>query len=320
MSTAVSSCTEDEDEHHKPSKSSVDTDADESDHENPPSTKSIIKSRRMVKNRKISFTSANPSNGANPTPPTSKNVVRPDESSNDDEVHELNNNADEPTLNNRRLKGAMLKRSERHVTTTTTTDDDSSRHRHRHHYHPLENLEAKGRYTPSESNCSSPVPILTPPANTSAARKQSRFVVKSIRKSQQQQFLLANVVTAKSSNDDESSHVNRERAVPLIAELIERKHTNTPTTDAENGLSHADHIVHEAVSALKKVENGSGSDVGHHRVRFQIAQTKKQESAAEEDKSPVPTTSTPTPVPASSAASAPGEVSRKNWRSHLSLT
>ena len=327
MTTEVSSSTDDDDDddddddvggdppgNDRRRSSSFDTDADESDDENLQTNKSTCKLRRVLKNRKTSFSSINPTHGTHSTPPTSKNLVRKDdESSNDEQNHDLNSNVEEIFFVHRRLnKNTLMKRSERQIATTTTTDDDSSRNAAaRQRYHPLVNLETNGRHLPSESNCSSPIsPIV------SSTRKTARFQVKPIRKSQQQQILLANAIAAKSSNDDDSTISNQRTKFPLKPSLIERKHTNTPTTDGENGTTNTDQIVNGALTALKKVENGhgSGSDLGHPRVRFHIAQNRKQESAAEEDKSSILTASaTTTPAPVSSAASAPGEVSDERF-------
>lgn len=317
----MSSCSDEEGESsvHRSNNqsSSVNTDADESDDDESKQTnKPIPKSRRLQKTRKTSFTLANSNN---PTPPTSKTVVRKDEqqsSSNDDEVNDLHVSSDDLTLNNRRLKSLPIKKHEHHLTTTTTTDDDTSRH-HYHRYHPLINLETNGKHPPTTSTCSSPVPSINSSANALPKAKLNRFQVKAIRKSQQQQILMANIAAAKSSNDDDCSVPNQRTKFPLKPALIERKHTNTPTTDGENPATNTDNIVNGAVSALKTVENGSGSDIGHHRVRFHVAQHKKHESAAEEEKLPAAAVAAPAPAPPSSAASAQGEVrdfdSRENF-------
>jgi hypothetical protein len=282
------------------SSSSFDTDADESDHEiinnNP---KQITKSRRLLKVRKTNFSLVN-SNSTH-TPPISRtNLWKDDQqrqrsSSNDDDNHEINSINDEAIFNNRRLKTFSLKK--RDLThTTTTTDDDTTKH---YRYHALDNLELNRKNFPSESTGSSPIPIMSAPVNPPPTRKTTRFQIKSIRKSQQQQILLANAAAAKSSNDDDCSLPNPRTKLALL----ERKHTNTPTTDGENSTTNTDNIVNGAVSALKTVENG------HHRVRFHVPQHKKHESAAEEEKLPTQATSLPTPAPPSSAASAQGEVS-----------
>jgi hypothetical protein len=311
MSNAISSCSDEEDEYHSHDQSSsTDTDADESDHEiinnNP---KQIPKPRRLLKTRKTSFSSIN----ANHTPPVSRTNIRKDDqqqrsSSNDDDNNEMHNINDEILFNNRRLKPSLKKRD--HITTTTTTDDDTTKY---HRYHPLDNLEMNGKKFPSESTGSSPIATTSTEINHPIpTRKANRFQVKSIRKSQQQQILLANAAAAKSSNDDDNSVPNPRTKSPLKPSLIERKHTNTPTTDGENSTTNTDHIVNGAVSALKTVENGGNG--GHHRVRFHVTQHKKPESAAEEEKLPAPTTTVPTPAPPSSTASAQGEVSfNKNF-------
>jgi hypothetical protein len=280
------------------SSSSIDTDADESDHEiinN--NSKQQIKSRRLLKTRKTSFSSINPNNTH--TPPISRtNLWKDDQqrsSSNDDDNNQINSINDEMILNNRRLKSFSLKK--RDLThTTTTTDDDTTKH---YRYHALDNLELNRKIFPSESTGSSPVPTMFTPVNPLPTRKTNRFQIKSIRKSQQHQILLANAAAAKSSNDDDCSVPHPRTKISLI----ERKHTNTPTTDGENSTTNTDSIVNGAVSALKTVENG------HHRVRFHLTQHKKHESAAEEEKLPAQTPLLPPPAPPSSTASAQGEVS-----------
>jgi hypothetical protein len=319
MSNAVSSCSDEGGEsslhnsHDQSSSSSIDTDADESDHEiinN--NTKQLTKSRRLLKTRKTSFSSINNNNNNNHTPPVSRTNIRKDDqqqrsSSNDDDNNELNSINDEINFNNRRLKCFSLKKRD-HIITTTTTDDDTTKH---YRYHPLDNLEMNRKIFPSESTGSSPIPTISAQINHQIpTRKTNRFQVKSIRKSQQQQILLANAAAAKSSNDDDGSISNSRTKFPLKPSLIERKHTNTPTTDGENSTTNTDNIVNGAVSVLKTVENDGG--IGHHRVRFHVTQHKKHESAAEEEKLPAPITTTPTPPPPSSAASAQGEVSLKN--------
>jgi len=303
MSNAVSSCSDEEGESslhlsHNQTSSSLDTDADESDHEIMNNNiKQLAKSRRLLKTRKTSFSSV--INNNNHTPPISRTNIRKDDqqqrsSSNDDDNNEIHGINDEIISNNRRFKPFSLKKRD-HIITTTTTDDDTTKH---HRYHPLDNLEINGNKFPSESTGSSPI-ISTPINHPIPTRKTNRFQIKSIRKSQQQQILLANTAAAKSSNDDDCSVSNPRTKLSLI----ERKHTNTPTTDGENSTTNTDNIVNGAVSALKTVENG-----GYHRVRFHITQHKKHESAAEEEKLPVPTTTLPTPAPPSSTASAQGEV------------
>jgi hypothetical protein len=309
MSDAISSCSDEEGESslyrsHNQS-SSIDTEADESDDEinNNNNTKQIPKARRAKKTRKTSFTLVN----LNHIPPISRTNIRKDDqkrrssSNDDDDSPEINGMNDETFFNNRRLKSFALKKRD-HFTTTTTTDDDTTKH---HRYHALDILEANRKSSPSEG--SSLTPIIFAPTTQIPTRKTNRFQVKSIRKSQQQQILLANSATAKSSNDDDCSIPVQRTKVSLKQLLIERKHTNTPTTDGENPTTNTDNIVNGALSALKTVENGGGA--GQHRVRFQVTQHKKTESAAEEEKLPVPTTTLPTPAPPSSAASAQGEVS-----------
>lgn len=332
MSNAISSCSDEEGESslHRSydqsssgsSSSSIDTDADESDHEiiNNTNTnniningKQLTKSRRLLKTRKTSFTSININ--SNHTPPVTRTNTRKDDqiqqrSSSNDEGDNNNNNDnhninEESNLNNnRRSKPFSLKKRD-HIITTTTTDDDTSKF---HRYHPLDNLEINEKHFLSESTGSSPIPTMSNQINHSnPTRKPTRFQIKSVRKSQQQQILLANAAAAKSSNDDDCSVPNRRTKIPLKPSLIERKHTNTPTTDGENSTSNTDHIVNGAVSALKTVVNGDSS--GHHRVRFHVTQQKKHESTAEEEKVPPPTNAPSTPAPPSSTASAQGEVS-----------
>jgi hypothetical protein len=307
MSNAVSSCSDEGGEsslhcsNDQSSSSSIDTDADESDHEiMNNNTKQMTKARRLLKTRKTSFSSTNINN--NHTPPISRTNIRKDDqqrqrsSSNDGDNNKIHSMSDEISFNNKRLKPFSLKKRA-HIITTTTTDDDTTKH---HRYHPLDNLEINRKNFPSESTGSSPIPTISAPTNPIPTRKTNRFQVKSIRKSQQQHILLA--AAAKSSNDDDCSVPNRRIKLSIKPSLIERKHTNTPTTDGENSATNTDNIVNGAVSALKTVENG------HHRVRFHVTQHKKHESAAEEEKLPAPAITLPTPAPPSSAASAQGEV------------
>lgn len=319
MSNAVSSGSDEEGESslHRSrdqSSSSIDTDADESDHEvnmnittnNTNNSKSLTKPRRIFKTRKNNFASINHNNTH--TPPISRTNLRKDEqqqssSNDDDDDQEINAINDDTTLNNntnRRLKASSLKKRDL-IQTTTTTDDDTTKH---YRYHPLDNLELNRKYFPSESASSSPIPTTSTSTNPPSTRKATRFQVKSIRKSQQQHILLANAAAAKSSNDDDCSVPNQATKIPIKSALNDRKHTNTPTTDGEHPSMNIDHIVNGAVSALKTVENGH-----HHRVRFQVSQPKKPESAAEEEKIPAQTTSAPAPAPPSTPSAQ--EVSRQ---------
>ncbi|CAF1156874.1 unnamed protein product [Adineta steineri] len=324
MSNAISSCSDEEGEsslHHSPnqssrsSSSSIDTDADESDHKlsnNNINNKQTIKPRRFQKTRKTSFSS----NNNNHTPPISRTNIRKDDqnqqrsSSNDEDNTELNSIHEEISYNNnnnRRLKLFSLKKRDHMAATTTTTDDDTTKH---HRYHPLDNLEMNGKKFPSESTGSSPVPTNITPINPIQTRKATRFQIKSIRKSQQHQILLANAAAAKSSNDDDGSLSNQQPKLSFKPSLLERKHTNTPTTDGENSTTNTDNIVNGAVTALKTAQNNSGnsSGNGYHRVRFHVTQHRKHESPAEEEKVTVPITPSPAPpAPHSSAASAQGE-------------
>lgn len=325
MSTAaVSSCSDEEGEsslhqslNHT---SSIDTEAHESEHEEQHTNKQTVKSRRNAKTRKASFSSTNGVNTIHnvhlksSTPPTSKTSMRKDDqhkgqsSSNDDEFQEHQNDS---LPNSRRLKYTSSKRKDRHHTTTTTTDDDTSRQRF-HRYHPLENLEANANNKNhadlrSESNYSSPLSPVPVSNNSNQPKKMNRFQIKSIRKSQQQN-IFAQASAAKSSNDDDCSTTTQRSKILMKASLIERKHTNTPTTDGENSVSNTDHIVNGAVSALKTVQNGSSINSGHKGVRFHVQQLKKNESAAEEEKSSSTIPQTVTTAPPSSTASAQGEV------------
>ena len=317
MSNPPPSCSDEEGEsslHLSNSQSSsMETDADESDHEIQQNNKPIVKPRRLQKTRKTSVTIVGSTTNNN-TPPASRTNVRKDEqqqqqqhqsSSNDDEINDMNGTVEDSTVNNRRPKAFQSKRHD-HLTTTTTTDDDTNRYYHR--YHPLDNLEANGKHFPTDSHGSSPVPTTAGSISSIPARKTNRFQVKSIRKSQQQHMLLANVAAAKSSNDDDCSVPNQRMKSPFKPALIGRKHTNTPTTDGEHPTTNTDHIVNGALSALRTVDNGSGSDMGNCHVRFHVSQNKKHESAAEEEKLPAPIVTLPTPAPPSSAASAQGEV------------
>lgn len=310
MSSAVSSCSDEEGESsaprsQDPSSSSVDTDADESDHRpNGNGIKPVNKSRRFQKTRKTSFSS----NVNNHTPPISRTNIRKDEqhhqrwSSNDEDRVDVGGANDEIVLNYRRARVFALKKRD-HMTTTTTTDDDTTK---RHPYRPLMNLEKNDTVAPTKW-----VPANPPPTNPAGVRKASRFQVKSIRKSQQQHILLANAAAAKSSNDDDACSASQQRTrASLKQSLIERAHANTPTTDGEHSTTNTDQVVNGAVLALKTVKDSSSSNGnGHHRVRFQEAPPKKHESPAEEEKTPVPVTPAPAPAPPSSAASAQGEVS-----------
>ena len=310
MSNAISSGSDEEGESslhrsHDQSSSSIDTDADESDHEmnnnnsNTTNSKQTTKSRRVLKTRKNNFSTISQNNVH--TPPVSRTNLRKDEpqqSSSNDEDDEVNSINDDIPLNNtnRRLKFSLLKKRVL-IQTTTTTDDDTSKY---YRYHPLDNLEFNRKNLPSESASSSPVPTASIPMNLPSTRKANRFQIKSIRKSQQQHILLANAAAAKSSNDDDCSVPNQCSKILVKPTLAERKHTNTPTTDGENHQANTDHIVNGALSALKTVENGH-----NHRVRFQVSQQKKPESAAEEEKIPVQAVSLPpTPAPSSSITSA----------------
>ena len=324
MSNAPPSCSDEEGEsslHLSNSQSSsMETDADESDHAIQQSNKPIVKPRRLQKTRKTSVTIVG-STTKNNTPPTSRTNVRKDEqkhpsSSNDDEINDMNGTVEDFMVSNRRPKAFQSRRHD-HLTTTTTTDDDTNRSYHR--YHPLDNLEANGKHFPSDSHGSSPVPTTAGSINLNLARKSNRFQVKSIRKSQQQHMLLANIAAAKSSNDDDCSVPSqRMKSLFKTAVMTGRKHTNTPTTDGEHPTTNTDHIVKGALSALTIVDNGSGSDIGNHHVRFHDSQNKKHESAAEEEKLPAPIVTLPTPAPPSSAASAQGEVrSRRRLRNAI---
>jgi hypothetical protein len=278
-----SSCSEDEiSTKFHPISSSIDADADESDNGN---SKDIKKSRRLQKTRRISNSS----------------IQKPETNSNSkDELQRLSSNED--GNNERRLKSTLLKKSD-HL--TTTSDDDVIKQYHR--YHPLDNIDSKltATTTTNESNLSSPIPEMTPSTNQPSVKKVNRFQVKSIRKSQQQ-ILLANANTAKSSNDDDCSVPNNKSNLQLKPSIIDRKHTNTPTTDGEHTATNTENLVNNAVSALNSVEHE------HHHVRFQVIPHGKHESTAEEEKTPnqiSTAVSLPTPTaPPSSTASAQGEV------------
>ena len=310
MSSAVSSSMDEEDEsgfrHSKNhSASSTSTDVHESDQEMEKNNKQIMKTRRLQKNRKASFSTINKKNGSTP----SKTNIRKTEqqkqsSSNDDNDHnnEKNSTKDELASNNRRIKPTSLKRRN-HLTTTAAIDDEATKY---HCYHPLDIREQNGQKHPSDSTCLSSMPTVLAQANPVPARKENRFQIKSIRKSQQQQILLANAAMARASNDDDSPLFNQEAKVPLKSSLIEHKHANTPINDAENSTINVDGNVENAISTLKTDENNSN---GHHCVRFLVIQHKKNESAAEEEKSPIQMNVLPAPVPPSSAISVQGEVS-----------
>lgn len=305
MSNAVSSGSDEEGEsslhrsHDQTSSSSIDTEADESDHEvnnitNSTNTnsKQLTKSRRPLKTRKNNSALIN--HNSTYTTPLLRTNLRKDEqqrsSSNDDdqEINGINNDETILNNNNRRSKISFLKKPDL-AQTTTTTDDDTAKY---YRYHPLDNLEVARKNFLSESASSSPIPTTSTSTNPPSTRKATRFQIKSIRKSQQQQIFLANSAAAKSSNDDDCSVPTQSSKIPIKSVLNDRKHTNTPTTDGENLPTNTDHIVNGAVSALKTVENGH-----HHRVRFQVSQQKKPESAAEEEKAPAQPVSAPTPAP-----------------------
>ena len=325
MSSAISSSSDEEGESslhrsHDQSISSLDTDADESEHENSYNNnnnngKPTTKSRRLLKTRKTSFSSLN----NNYTPPISRIYMRKDDSqpqssSNDDEQKEITIIHDEPTSNNnnnnntnsRRLKTFPSKKRDQMLTaaTTTTTDDDTTKYHH-HRYHPLDSFHSNHRHAQTESARSASIPTISTTNPFSLNRKSNRFQIKSIRKSQQQHVLVANATAAKSSNDDDCSQPVPRPKFALRHPLAARKHTNTPTTDGETSTTNTDSIVNGAVSALKTAENG------YPRVRFHVPQSKKTESAAEEEKSVTTTSSLPTPAPPSSTASAQGEVSKQ---------
>lgn len=271
-----SSCSEDDLSKFHPVLSSIDADADESDNGN---SNQLLKFRRFQKTRNSSL------------PQKSENTnERRHSSSNDDENNE------------RRTKLLSMKKSDRKLT-MTTTDDDMTKNVYR--YHPLDNLESE---IPLTTNESSSTPTVTISTNQPVVKKVNRFQVKSIRKSQQQQILLANAAAAKSSNEDDCSVPNDQSNLQLKPSIIERQHTNTPTTDCEHTTTNTDSAMNGTVSALNTVENG------HHRVRFQVTVQEKKESTHEEGKLPHQTTTSTAP---SSTASAPGEVSTDFTKKNL---
>ncbi len=262
-----SSCSDDEE---NPSKfHPIDADADESDNGN---SNQLLKFRRFQKTR------------------NSNNSSLPQKSENTNERQHSSSNDDEN--NERRTKHALTKKFERKLTMTTTDDD-----MHIHRYHPLDNLESK------ITDESLSTPTVTISNSQPSVKKVNRFQVKSIRKSQQQEILLANAAAAKSLNEDDCS-VPNDQSKPSI---IERQHTNTPTTDGEHSTTHPDGVMNGTGSALNTIENG------HHRVRFHVTIQEKKDSTHEEDKLPQQTlaslTLPTTPAAPSSATSVPGEVS-----------
>ncbi|CAF5058359.1 unnamed protein product, partial [Rotaria magnacalcarata] len=203
----------------------------------------------------------------------------------------------------RRTKLSSTKKFDRLTTATTTTDDDYSKEQY-HRYHPLDNLESK-LSTPNESSLSR-IATLNTSTNQTPVKKLNRFQVKSIHKSQQPQMILLKAAAAKSSNDDEYSVPNEGSASSLKTSLIDREHANTLITDLENTSSNTNNIVNGVISTLISVQNEQ------NHVHFRAIPHEKQDSAADEEKSPsIPaaTAALPTPAPPSSTASAPGEVS-----------
>jgi hypothetical protein len=287
-----SSCSETDDKNRsKFSTIDNDGDADESDDDNSRKTK---KSRRIQKMRKTSNSSLQQKYENN-----NCKDEQQQSSSNEDEYKESNSNLN--GINDRRIKCSLMKNSD-HLTTTTTDDDLM---KNCHCYHPLDNLESKLRTTTNESNLSSPIPTISVSSSQPSMKKINRFQIKSIRKSQQE-ILLANTIAAKSSNDDDCSASNQRSNSQLKSSIIERKNTNTPTTDGENTNTNTDSIVSNGVATSNTMENG------HHRVRFHATPHGKQESATEEEKLPsqaVATVSLPATVPPSSTASVQGDVS-----------
>ncbi|CAF1078403.1 unnamed protein product [Adineta ricciae] len=283
-----SSCS-DEDESHLNSRSvEVDADADESDDDD---VKRPKKSRRMQKPRKtdncLSIQKSDHTNGK----------LHLSSSNEDDKEQPLTNGN-----NDRKLKSSSAKTSD-HITSPTTTDDDVTRTIHL--YHPLDILQ----------QVSTPSPTINPSVNQSSTKKPNRFQVNTIRKSQQQQILMENAMKARAStiNEEDCSVPHQTLSSQSKALTIERKNTNTPTTDGENSTVNSTNVIQNSTSTSIPTE--SGHHHHHHHVRFQAALQGKPESTTEEEKvsnqSVIQTTSTttpvPTPAPALSTVSAHGE-------------
>ncbi|CAF2753756.1 unnamed protein product [Rotaria sp. Silwood2] len=271
--------------------SSIDADADESDSS---PNKNIKKLRRLQKTRRASISSLQQKYENN----NGKDEQQQQSSSDENENKESNVITNGHT--ERRIKPPSVKRFDRLKAAATTTTDDGTKQQY-DRYHPLDNLESK-LTTTNESTSS--IPKMTGSTNQPSVKKVNRFQVKSIRKSQQPQIMLANKAAATFSNDDDYSLSNENSNVSLKSSIIERKHTNTPTTDIENSMMHTNHTVNGTISTSINVESG------HPHVHFHATSHEKQDSTADDEKSPnltVTAVTLPTPTPHSSTASAQGE-------------
>ncbi|CAF2073435.1 unnamed protein product [Rotaria magnacalcarata] len=293
-STQVQSSFSDEEDNqpkYKPVLSSIDADADESDNG---SNKNIKKPRRLQKTSRTSNSSLQQKH-ENDNCKDEQQLSSSDEKDSNEPSLVVNGHIE------RRTKLSSTKKFDRLTTATTTTDDDYSKEQY-HRYHPLDNLESK-LSTPNESSLSR-IATLNTSTNQTPVKKLNRFQVKSIHKSQQPQMILLKAAAAKSSNDDEYSVPNEGSASSLKTSLIDREHANTLITDLENTSSNTNNIVNGVISTLISVQNEQ------NHVHFRAIPHEKQDSAADEEKSPsIPaaTAALPTPAPPSSTASAPGE-------------
>ncbi|CAM4966685.1 unnamed protein product, partial [Rotaria socialis] len=269
-STQVQSSFSDEEENqskYKPVLSSIDADADESDNG---SNQNIKKARRLQKNSRASNLSLQQKHENN-------NCKDEQQLSSSDEK-----DSNEPSLVanghiEQRAKLSLTKKFDRLATVATTTDHDYSKEQY-HRYHPLDNLDSK-LSTPNESSLS-PIVTTNTSTNQTPVKKLNRFQVKSIRKSQQPQMILLKAAAAKSSNDDEYSVPNECSVSSLKTPFIDRKHANTPIADLENISSNTNSIVHGVISTLVSVQNEQ------NHVHFRAIPHEKQDSTADEEKSP----------------------------------
>ncbi|CAF4558912.1 unnamed protein product [Rotaria sp. Silwood1] len=268
--------------------SSIDADADESDNSPNKTTK---KPRRLQKTHRTSIASLQQKYENN-------NCKDEQQQSSSDENENKESNLITNGHNERRTKLSLVKRFDRLPAATTIDKDKKQKY---DYYHPLDNLESKLTAT----NESTPLnPKMTVSTNQSSVKKVNRFQVKSIRKSQQPQIMLANTVAAKSSNNDDYSVSNKSSNLSSKSSSIERQHTNTPTTDIENPVMNTNHTVNGTISTSISVESG------HNHVHFQATSHEKQDSAADDEKSPnltVTAVTVPLTTPHSSTASAQGE-------------
>lgn len=286
-----SSCSDDDENRLNNRSVEVDADADESGDDD---AKRPKKSRRMQKLRKtdnyLSIQKSDHTNGK----------FHPSSSNEDDREHSVTNGN-----NDRKPKCSATKKFD-HITSPTTTDDDIARTIHL--YRPLETLQ----------QVSTPSPTINPSVHQSSTKKPNRFQVNTVRKSQQQQILMENALKARAStiNDEDCSVPNQTLSSETKALTIERKNTNTPTTDGENSTVNSSNAIQNGTSTSIPTENGHHHNRHHHHhVRFQATPHGKPESTTEDEKisnqSIIVTTTTPvpTPAPSLSTVSSHGEVS-----------